>query len=241
LLRDMKTSRFLPIAIVLATGLVGAGTAAAATKLPTAPTAKVAWTAEILHPVEARKAPKPGSGVAMKLKGQTNFTRGAQVLLVLGSAKDSKGNVWIQVNLPKRPNGSKGWVPEEAVQLATTPIRIKVSLGKRTVTVLRSGKARATYKVAVGKPGTPTAKGLFAIADPVPSNGQLGPYILVMTAYSDVLKNFLGGDGVSALHGWGDSSVMGQAASNGCVRMTRDAVAKLAKVAKAGTPVEIVA
>jgi lipoprotein-anchoring transpeptidase ErfK/SrfK len=220
--------------------LCGGAAVAATPSLPAAPTAKLAWTAEILHPVEARKGPEAGSGVAMKLKGQTTFTRGEQVLLVLGSKKDAEGNLWIQVNLPKRPNGSKGWVPEDAVQLATTPIRIKVSLGARTVTILKRGKKVRTFKVAVGKPGTPTTKGLFAIADPVPSNGELGPYILVMTAYSDVLKNFLGGDGVSALHGWGDSSVMGQAASNGCVRMTRGGVAQLARVAKAGTPVEIV-
>lgn len=235
----MRITRIATVAVAAA--LLPVSAASTATPpLPTAPTAKLAWTAEILHPVEARNAPKAASGVAMKLKGQTNFTRGAQVLLVLGSKKDAKGNVWIQVNLPKRPNGSKGWVPEESVQLATTPIRIKVSLGARTVTIMKRGKKVRTFTVAVGKPSTPTTKGLFAIADPVPSNGELGPYILVMTAYSDVLKNFLGGDGVSALHGWGDAGVMGQAASNGCVRMTRGEVAQLAKVAKAGTPVEIV-
>jgi lipoprotein-anchoring transpeptidase ErfK/SrfK len=235
----MKTSRILLSGVAAA--LILASTAVGATKTPTAPTESLAWTAEILHPVEARKAPTSGSGVVMKLKGQTTFTRSEQVLLVLDSKKDRRGNLWVQVNLPKRPNGSKGWVPEESVQLATTPTRIRVSVGQRTVTVLRRGKTVTTFKVAVGKAATPTTTGLFAIADPVPSKGQLGPYILVMTAYSDVLKNFLGGDGVSALHGWGDSSVMGQAASNGCVRMNRNAVAKLARVAKAGTPVEIVA
>lgn len=234
----MRTSRVALLAGAAA--LLWSGTAVGATPKPVGPTKQLAWTAEILHPVTARTAPRLGAGVAMKLKGQTTFTRGAQVLLVLGSRKDTKGNLWVQVDLPKRPNGSKGWVPEESVQLATTPIRVKISLRNRTVTLLRRGKAISTFKVAVGKPATPTSKGLFAIADSVPSNEYLGPYILVMTAYSDVLKNFLGGDGVSAIHGWGDASVMGQAASNGCVRMTRDAVRKVAKLAKPGTPVEIV-
>lgn len=235
----MRTSRIL-LAVCAAAAVGGSTAGGASTPVPTAPTAQLAWTAEVLHPIEARKAPSASAGIAMKLKGQTNFTRGHQVLLVLGSQKDAKGNLWVQVNLPKRPNGSKGWVPAEAVQLATTPIRIKVSLSKRTVTVLRRGNAVTTYKVAVGKPGTPTPTGLFAIADPVPSKGELGPYILVMTSYSNVLKNFLGGDGVAALHGWGDAGDMGKAASNGCVRMTRDAVKKLARLATAGTPVEIV-
>jgi lipoprotein-anchoring transpeptidase ErfK/SrfK len=177
----------------------------------------------------------------MKLKGQTTFTRGQQVLLVLDSEKDGKGSLWVKVNLPKRPNGSSGWVPEESVQLARTPYRVRITLSTRTLQLLRGGRPIQTAKVAVGKPSTPTAPGLFAVADPVPSSRQLGPYILVLTAYSDVLKNFLGGDGVAGIHGWGDASVMGQAASNGCVRMTRAGVKALARYATAGTPVEIVA
>jgi lipoprotein-anchoring transpeptidase ErfK/SrfK len=224
-----------------AVSLAVAAPALAATAKPATPTTRLAWTAEILYPVEALKAPKTGAAVAMKLSGQTTFTRGPQVLLVLGSARDARGRLWVQVNLPKRPNGSKGWVPEEAVQLATTPFRVRVSVSSRTVTMLRRGRAVATYRAAVGKPGTPTATGLFAVADPVLSNGQLGPYILVLTAYSDALKNFLGGDGVSAIHGWGDTSVLGKAVSAGCVRLSRGSVRRLAKVATAGTPVEIVA
>ena len=227
------------MALAAAVALSGVATAGAAPG-PKPPTERVSWTAEILHPIEARSAPKATARVVMRLRGETTFTRSQQVLLVLDAQRDRRGALWVKVNLPKRPNGSAGWVPEEALQLAPTATRIRVSLADKTLTVLRAGRATATYRVAVGKPATPTAAGLFAVADPVPSKGHLGPYILVLTAYSDVLKNFLGGDGVAGIHGWGDPSVLGTAASNGCVRMSRGDVAKVAKVATAGTPVEII-
>jgi lipoprotein-anchoring transpeptidase ErfK/SrfK len=232
--------RVRPFAALASLAVLVPVAGAAAASRPGPPTDARAWTAEILHPLVARKAPGAGAGAATRLKGETTFTRGEQVLLVLDARRDRRGTTWVKVDLPKRPNGSTGWVSEDDVQLATTAVRLRVSLTEKTLTVLRGGRPTATYKAAVGKPATPTTTGLFAVADRVPSNGHLGPYILVLTAYSDVLKNFLGGDGVAGIHGWGDTSVLGTAASNGCVRLSRDAVRRVARVARAGTPVQIV-
>ena len=181
-----------------------------------------------------------GARVAMRLAGHARFTRGAQVLLVTGSAVDRRGGRWVQVDLPRRPNGSRGWVPEEAVvALARMRTRLLVRVGARTVQVIRGGRPVAAFAAAVGRPATPTATGLFSVVDRVPSRGTLGPYVLVLTAYSDVLTSFLGSDGVSAIHGWGDARALGRAVSAGCVRLSRAAMRRAALAAPPGTPVEI--
>ena len=50
-----------------------------------------------------------------------------EVYLVLRSHVDSHGRVWLQVRIPKRPNGRRGWVPEESLselRLVQTFLRI---------------------------------------------------------------------------------------------------------------------
>ena len=69
---------------------------------------------------------------------------------------------------------------------------------------------------------------------------MLAPYIFVLTAHSNVLKTFAGGNGVVGIHGWPSSSVLGKAVSHGCVRMSRTGARALSRYASAGTPVEIV-
>jgi len=203
------------------------------------PTATRAWLADILYPVAARSAPNPRARVKSKLFHYTAYTRRQQTLLVTGSFKRKHGQRWIRVQLPTRPNGSQGWVPADAVALSTTGLRLHVSIRRRVLEVWRDGRRTRTIKVAVGAPSTPTSTGLFAVADPVPSSGHLGPYVIVLTAYSRVYKEFMGGPGVHGIHGWGDPSAFGHAVSNGCIRMDRSTVAWLARIVRPGIPVEI--
>ena len=176
----------------------------------------------------------------MSLKHYTPYSQGPSVFMVTGT-KVVQRKLWIRVQLPKRPNGTQGWLPESALDVRRTTTRIRVSTGARTVQVLRKGKLLTTFRAAVGTGGTPTPRGLFAIWDPVPTGGQLGPYILVLTAHSNVLRTFAGGDGIVGIHGWPSAGVLGQAVSHGCVRMSRDGVRVLSRYAAAGVPVEIVA
>lgn len=206
--------------------------------MPTAPTVAESWTARILYPVVARKTAGADGKADKKLRHYTPWSQGAAVYLVTESAM--VGDVaWVRLHLPYRPNGSQGWVPAEAVELKKTTTWIRVNTKARTVKVFKNGTAVKKFKAAVGTGGTPTPKGLFAIQDPVRTNGQLGPYILVLTAHSNVLKTFAGGDGIVGIHGWPTSSVLGKAVSHGCVRMSRTGVRALARYAQAGVPVEI--
>ena len=87
----------------------------------------------------------------------------------------------------------------------------------------------------------------FAIAERIelPDPTQFyGSWMLTLTAHSNVLNTFAGGDGRVALHGRGGSSLdspVGTASSHGCVRMRNADIDWLARHAEAGTPVVIVA
>ncbi len=204
--------------------------------LPTAPSLKNgSWTASIAAPVVARA--RPGAGARIKLPGHTTWTLTPTVYMVT-EAKDVGKVRWVRIQLPVRPNGRSAWVPEEQVVLRRTRTWIRVSTASKRVEVFVSGQRRRTFVASVGTGGTPTPKGRFAIYDSVPTNGQLGPYILVLTAHSNVLRTFAGGNGIVGMHGWPSS--VGQAASHGCIRLSKSGVQALNSFAKPGTPVEIV-
>jgi lipoprotein-anchoring transpeptidase ErfK/SrfK len=232
-------ARVATLAVALTCGLIAGPAVSAMPAEVGPPQADRSWIAEVLYPVAARSGPNPRSHVKGKLVHYTAYSRRKQSLLVTGAAKDKNGRDWVRVHLPVRPNGSQGWVPADSVRLSTTGVRIHISIARRVLEVWRDGKRTQTIKVAVGAPNTPTTTGLFAVADPVSSRGHLGPSIIVLTAYSRVYKEFMGGPGVHAIHGWGDSGAFGRAVSNGCIRMDRNTVARLAKIVKPGTPVEI--
>lgn len=212
---------------------------APAVELPAPPTLKNgSWTARVLSTTSARSLPGAGR-VVMRVRHYAPYTQGPQVFMVTG-AKTVDGRMWVRVQLPKRPNGSQGWINEDALELRTTRTWIRVKISTRKVQVFRNGRLIKSFGAAVGTGGTPTPMGLFAIHDPVPTSGLLGPYIFVLTAHSDVLKTFAGGNGVVGIHGWPASNVLGKAVSHGCVRMSRAGAGALARYAQPGTPVAIV-
>jgi lipoprotein-anchoring transpeptidase ErfK/SrfK len=54
-----------------------------------------------------------------------------------------------------------------------------------------------------------------------------------------VLYDFAGGDGVIGIHGTNDPSTIGRDASFGCIRMSNEAITRLATTLPIGVPVEI--
>jgi lipoprotein-anchoring transpeptidase ErfK/SrfK len=155
--------------------------------------------------------------------------RDASWLLVLRAARDRRGRCWLRVRLPSRPNDAAAWVNGNRVALRRTSWRIVISRTARAVSVYRGGDRRARFRVVVGAPGTPTPHGLFSIVGVWPWNPAdfLGSYILPLTAHSDVLQEFGGGDGRVGMHGRGGESLLdplGAARSHGCVRLANGAI-----------------
>ena len=206
------------------------------------------------HAVAWRVAIEASTAVFSSLPGKSmHLTRwitptDAAWLLVVGGARAAHRRCWLKVRLPWRPNGSAGWINADKVLIAPTPWRIVVSTTRHTLTLFRAGKAVRTLSVVVGKPSTPTPDGLFAVwwAIPWHPDDFLGSWVLELTAHSDVLRQFDGGDGTVGIHGRGGASLqdpLGSALSHGCVRLSNGAIDWLVRAIGLGrlpgTPVQI--
>jgi lipoprotein-anchoring transpeptidase ErfK/SrfK len=154
----------------------------------------------------------------------------------------------LKVRLPSRPNAASGWLNANRVVLRRTAWRIAISRAVRRLTVFRGGTIVRRFRVVVGAPSTPTPKGLFSIIGAWRSAPDefLGSYVLPLTAHSDVLREFDGGDGRVGLHGRGGASLLdplGTARSHGCIRLANAAIDWLVRavgVAQlSGTPVRV--
>lgn len=197
--------------------------------------------ARIVAPTFARtrlSSPRRGSPVSP----QTAWSAQPQTLLVLDSASHD-GREWVKVLLAKRPNGSAGWIPRDHVVLGRTRYWIDVRVRARRVTVYRDGKRLRSFRADVGAPKTPTPLGLAAIYERnrQPNPRALGPWVLALTALSNVLKNYDGGPGRTAIHGRSGTSrdPLGSARSHGCIRITNTDVSWMANTLRAGTPVRL--
>jgi lipoprotein-anchoring transpeptidase ErfK/SrfK len=96
--------------------------------------------------------------------------------------------------------------------------------------------------VVIGAPDTPTPAGAFYVTDLLDNAddaGPYGPYALGLSAHSDTLSEFAGGDGRIGIHGTDTPDSIGQAVSHGCVRVPNEVVAQLARSLPLGTPVSI--
>jgi lipoprotein-anchoring transpeptidase ErfK/SrfK len=162
-----------------------------------------------------------------------------QVFLVEEQRQDG----WLKIQLPERPNGSTGWVRHSEMKVTQNPYRLEIELDDHKVRVFERTEVRYEGDVAIGKPETPTPTGKYFIRvllqTPNP-NSVYGPFAYGLSAHSEVLTEFNGGDGETGVHGNNDKSVLGKSVTAGCIRMDNDEITRLSKILPLGTPVEIV-
>ncbi len=155
---------------------------------------------------------------------------------------------WLEVLLPVRPNGSRGWVRSDQVRVATHDFRIVVELGAHRITAYRGTEVILSEPVGVGTADAPTPGGLYYVTElfqPLDAagnlypNGPYGPYAYGLSGFSEVLFDFGGGDGQFGIHGTNDPSGLGRDVSHGCIRMSNEGITRLAGMLPLGVPVEI--
>jgi lipoprotein-anchoring transpeptidase ErfK/SrfK len=148
---------------------------------------------------------------------------------------------WLRTYLPMRPNEASGWIESKDVKLLETTYRLLVDLSRNRLTVFHRDSAVMREPVAVGTGGTPTPTGSFYITMLVRPTNQAayGPYAFGLSAYSEVLFTFAGGDGQVGIHGTADTASIGRDVSHGCIRVRNDAITRMANLLPLGTPVEI--
>ena len=111
---------------------------------------------------------------------------------------------WVHALLPGRPNGQTGWIRAADVEVFTLEREVVVDLDERRLTVLSDGEEVFESSVAVGSEVSPTPTGVFFVTDAVrltAPNGPWGPYAFGLSARSDVVTEFNGGDGIVGIHG----------------------------------------
>lgn len=155
--------------------------------------------------------------------------------------KENRGD-WLNVYLPSRPNGSTGWIKKSDVSLSSHSYRMVVELGSRRLKAYDKTDMIFDEPIAVGNSATPSTLGLFYTTELIVPVGQpqYGPYAWGLSAYSEVLYDFGGGDGQMGIHGTNDPSSIGRAVSNGCIRLSNASITRLVEMLPvAGVPVEI--
>ncbi|MEA2273580.1 MAG: hypothetical protein QOI98_2288 [Solirubrobacteraceae bacterium] len=188
-----------------------------------------------------RSAPRASARTVGRLRYRTEDGP-PEVYVALRSQLDAHDHVWLQVRLPKRPNGRRGWVPEEALsQLRVVRTQLRINRKTLRATLYRAGRRVWSSPIGVGKPSTPTPAGRFYIRERLRNlggGGVYGPWAFGTSAYSR-LSEWPGG-GVVGIHGTDEPGLIPGRPSHGCIRMPNDRISRLAKLMPVGTPVRIV-
>jgi lipoprotein-anchoring transpeptidase ErfK/SrfK len=245
----------VPVAAVLAAALTGCGGGTPSTPPPPQRTPKIITASPppevpdepVLGPHESLVAyadshripafSHPGADEPFAVFRHPD-EHGARPVFLVDRARER----WVRAYLPMRPNGVEGWIRERDVVFYSNPYRVDVDLGGNRLRVFEDGKVIMKEIVAVGTGGTPTPRGLFytTILAQFPSaSGAYGPFAFGLSAYSEVLFSFAGGDGQVAIHGTNAPALLGQDVSHGCIWMRNPAIRRLANFLPLGTPVRI--
>jgi len=159
----------------------------------------------------------------------------------VATRRDADGHAWFELSLPGRPNGQRGWVRGDLLDLRPVANRIVVRVGERRIFVRRIADDRLLVSgiVAVGKPGaeTPLGHDFYVQGRFVPRDPFFGRFVLETSAYSK-LSDWPGG-GLAGIHGTNQPQLLGQAVSHGCVRVSDQVARALDRLAPLGTPIDL--
>ena len=200
----------------------------------------VVTTVPVLSVYDSPDAPTPSREFENPWYYPTDTAQQYPISSVFYSEEQRDG--WVKVLLPVRPNGSTGWVKSTDVRLVPSRYRIDVDLSEHRLTVYEGDEVFLEDTVAIGKPESPTPIGKFYIrilVKPPDPTTVYGPYAFGLSSHSDAFAEFNGGEAQVGIHGNNDASVLGTAASAGCVRMGNDAITRLASTLPLGTPVNV--
>lgn len=179
--------------------------------------------------------------------GKVAYTRfktedGLPELYVGLQSKTVGGQKWIQIRIPKRPNGKTGWVKENVLgPWHVNRKQIIVDRYKKRLSVYKSNKKIFSARIAIGTSANPTPGGYFYIREKLNGfrNPAYGPRVLATSAYAPKLSDWPGG-GIVGIHGTNQPNLIPRGrVSHGCIRMYNNDVKKLYRLVDLGTPILI--
>lgn len=174
--------------------------------------------AVVLRRTELRRTPSENGKVVTMIRTRTKF--GSRNHLAVVARKGE----WLGVLHQAVAKGKAGWIHESDARVEERPYEVVVNRAKLRATVLKDGKVVTQFKVGVGRAGTKTPVGRYAISDSLKGFGPYGCCILAITARQPNLpQGWAGGDRI-AFHG-GPSWRVGIRTTTGCMTV-RDAMMK---------------
>jgi L,D-transpeptidase catalytic domain len=181
---------------------------------------------------------RPFGPVVARVGSRTPF--GSQ--RALGVVTTKRGR-WLAVTEPGVGNNRVVWVDARAggLRYARTRIELQVDLSSRTLEVRRRGSAVRRFIVAVGRPGSPTPTGRFAVTDKLAGSAYSSSYgccILALSATQPNLPPGWTGGNRMAIHGTMTND-FGRAVSAGCLHASDADLRYVMRVVRLGTPVVI--
>ena len=207
----------------------------------TGPELRLPAAGELLASRAAVRATPNSEGRLVRVLQQLRDGHQFQVVLAVAARRGDDGHTWYRLSLPGRPNGQRGWVRGDLLDLHPVTNRIVVHVAARRLEVRRieDEKLVLSSTVAVGKPGaeTPLGRDFYVQARYYPTDPFYGPFVLVTSAYSK-LSDWPGG-GLAGIHGTNQPNLLGQAVSHGCVRVANSVALALERLAPLGTPIDI--
>jgi lipoprotein-anchoring transpeptidase ErfK/SrfK len=151
---------------------------------------------------------------------------------------------WLGVTEAGVANNRVVWVDARAggLRFARTRLELDVDLSSRTLVVRRDGVAVRRLSVGIGRPGSPTPTGRFAVTDKLNGHAYSSFYgccILALSAIQPNLPAGWSGGNRIAIHGTPSAGDFGRAVSAGCVHASDSDLRYLMRTAPLGTPVVI--
>jgi len=190
--------------------------------------------------VTVRSAPRSNAGRVAVLEEFRGDYRPQAVLALAQRHDPASGRpAWYRVSVPGRPNGRTGWIPADVASIRPIRQLIYIDRSARTLEVWSGRRRVLKTRVAVGRPGMETPLGLFYVTWRfVPRTSALGRFAFETSAYSR-LSDWPRG-GIVGIHGTYAPSLLGQAVSHGCVRVSNRDILRMRRLVAVGTPIRIV-
>jgi hypothetical protein len=198
----------------------------------------------------ARRAPSVRARRIRFLRTLVKGTGSPELLLLLREHVTRRGEVWVKVRLPMRPNNTTGWVLRRRLG-GYRAVRKQLVIDRRhfiasLYAVIRGRRRKIwTSRIGVGEPRWPTPGGRFYVRERlvVPRTPYLrmwyGPFAFGTSAHAPTLTGGNWGEGVVGVHGTGWPWLIPGRVSHGCVRVYNHKIRRLRRLMRLGTPILI--
>jgi hypothetical protein len=143
-----------------------------------------------------------------------------------------------RVSVPWSAGHSLGWISLHGLERMRTRISLVVDRSSHVLRVKRGDKIIHRFKVATGRPESPTPLGRFFVTDRLVMGPAYGGFAFAVSTIQVLPSSGLA-TGIVGIHGTSNPASIGTSVSHGCIRVSAWALDVLKRLVAPGTPVLI--